>query len=109
MAAEMENGSFGARSVCSTGPILTAFGDAIETRPNDSIDGSQWVIKPMSTYNMSVDYRFDTFADSQARARFGVINFTDARAPLSSNRFGYFSDMHRDYGRAFYFDLRLDF
>ena len=87
----------------------TKLTDAIETRPGVGSDGSQWVIKPMSTYNMSVDYRFDTFADSQARARFGVINFTDARAPLSSNRFGYFSDMHRDYGRAFYFDLRLDF
>jgi hypothetical protein len=38
-----------------------------------------------------------------------VVNFTDARAPLSSNRFGYFSDMHRDFGRSFYLDLRLDF
>jgi iron complex outermembrane receptor protein len=87
----------------------TKLTDAIETRPNDSIDGSQWIIKPMSTYNMSVDYRFNTFADSRARARFGVLNFTDARAPLSSRRFGYFSDMHRDYGRSFYLDLRLDF
>lgn len=83
--------------------------DAIETRPGLGSDGSKWVLEPMSTYNMSVDYRFDTFGGVGARARFGVTNFTDERAPLSSNRFGYFSDMHRDYGRAWYVDLLLDF
>lgn len=87
----------------------TKLTDAIETRPGLGSDGSQWVLKPMSTYNMSVDYRFDTFGDVDARARFGVLNFTDSRGPLSSNRFGYFSDMHRDFGRSWYFDLRLDF
>ncbi|MEJ2129212.1 MAG: TonB-dependent receptor [Woeseiaceae bacterium] len=87
----------------------TKLTDAIETRPGLGSDDSPWIVKPMSTYNMSVDYRFDTFADSRARARFGIINFTDARAPLASKWFGYFSDMHRDYGRAFYLDLRLDF
>ena len=83
--------------------------DAIETRPGLGSDGSQWILDSMSTYNASVDYRFDTFGDSSARLRLGAINFTDARAPLSSQRFGYFSDMHQDLGRSFYLDLRLDF
>ncbi len=87
----------------------TKLSDAIETRAGLGSDGSQWIIKPMATYNMSVDYRFDTFGDVRAKARFGVVNFTDSRAPLSSNRFGYFSDMHRDFGRSWYLDLRLDF
>lgn len=87
----------------------TKLSDAIETRPGLGSDGSQWRLKPMSTYNLSVDYRFDTFGDVSSRLRFGIINFTDSRAPLSSNRFGYFSDMHRDFGRSWYLDLRLDF
>jgi outer membrane receptor protein involved in Fe transport len=87
----------------------TKLTDAIETRVNLGSDGSQWVIKPMATYNMSVDYSFDTFGDVAARARFGVLNFTDSRAPFSSGRFGYFADMHRDFGRSWYLDLRLDF
>jgi outer membrane receptor protein involved in Fe transport len=87
----------------------TKLTDAIETRPGLGSDGSQWVLKPMSTYNMSVDYRFDTFGDVSSRVRVGILNFTDSRAPLSSNRFGYFSDMHRDFGRSWYLDLRLDF
>ena len=87
----------------------TKLSDAIETRPGLGSDGSQWVLKSMSTYNMSADYSFDTFGDVAARVRFGVLNFTDSRGPLSSNRFGYFSDMHRDFGRSWYLDLRLDF
>lgn len=87
----------------------TRVSDAIETRPGLGSDGSQWVLDPMSTYNASVDYRFDSFADSNARIRLGVINFTDARAPLSSSRFGYFSDLHRDLPRSWYLDLRLAF
>lgn len=87
----------------------TKLTDAIETRAGEGSDGSLWVIKPMSTYNMSVDYSFDTFGDVAARARFGIINFTDSRAPLSSGRFAYHADMHRDFGRSWYLDLRLDF
>lgn len=87
----------------------TKLTDAIETRPGVGSDGSPWILKPMSTYNLSVDYRFDTFGDISSRVRFGILNFTDSRAPLSSNRFGYFSDMHRDFGRSWYLDLRLDF
>ena len=87
----------------------TKVSDAIETRPGLGDDGSPWILKPMSTYNLSVDYRFDTFGDVRSRLRLGIVNLTDARAPLSSQRFGYFSDMHRDLPRSWYLDLRLDF
>ena len=87
----------------------TQLSDAIETRPGLGSDGSQWVIESMTTYNMAADYRFVTFGDTDARVRLGITNFTDERAPLSSNRFGYFSDMHTDLGRSYYLDLRLDF
>lgn len=87
----------------------TEVSDAIETRPGLGSDGSQWVLDDHATYNASVDYRFDSFAGSDARIRLGVVNFTDARAPLSSNRFGYFSDLHRDLPRSWYVDLRMDF
>ncbi len=89
-----------------TGTKLT---DAIDTRPGTASDGSVWKIDSMSTYNFSADYRFETFGDTAARVRVGIINFTDARAPFTSGRFGYSSDMHRDWGRSWYMDLRLDF
>ena len=87
----------------------TKLSDAIDTRPGVASDGSQWKIDSMSTYNFSADYSFDTFGDTAARVRVGILNFTDARAPFTSGRFGYSSDMHRDWGRSWYVDLRLDF
>jgi outer membrane receptor protein involved in Fe transport len=72
-------------------------------------DGRQWWLDSMTTYNASVDYRFDTFGDTRARLRFGVVNVTDERAPLADDNFGYNGDMHRDLPRSYYLDLRLDF
>ena len=89
-----------------SGTMIT---DVIETRPGLGSDGSQWVLDDMATYNASVDYRFDAFRDSEARIRLGVVNLTDERAPLASERFGYESDVHRDLPRSWYLDLRLAF
>lgn len=72
-------------------------------------DGSKWVVPSMTTYNASVDYRFDSFGDTQSRLRVGVVNVFDERAPLTDTRFGYFSDVHRDLPRSYYLDLRVDF
>jgi len=72
-------------------------------------DGTKYVLPSMQTYNASVDYRFDSFADSRARVRFGIVNLFDERAPLSSERFSYESDVHRDLPRSYYLDLRFDF
>ena len=74
------------------------------------VDGSRWVLSSMKTYNASVDYRFDTFMDSRARVRFGIVNLSDARAPLADDSFGYNGDIHRDLPRSCYVDLsRWDF
>jgi outer membrane receptor protein involved in Fe transport len=72
-------------------------------------DGTRWILSSMTTFNASLDYRFDTFADSRARLRFGVVNFTNERAPLADDSFGYNGDMHRDMPRSYYVDLRLAF
>jgi outer membrane receptor protein involved in Fe transport len=87
----------------------TQVSDVIETRPGVGSDGSPWVLGSMTTFNGSVDYRFRTFGDTDARVRLGVVNLTDERAPLASERFGYESDIHRDLPRSWYLDLRLDF
>lgn len=69
-------------------------------------DGTLWEIPSHSTFNASVDYRFDMFG-SRSRVRFGIRNLTDERAPLADRYFGYFADAHSDMGRSYYLDLRL--
>jgi outer membrane receptor protein involved in Fe transport len=69
-------------------------------------DGTQWVIPSHSTWNATVDYRFNLWG-SVTRARFGIRNLTDERAPLADRYFGYFSDAHSDLGRAYYLDIRM--
>ena len=71
-------------------------------------DGTKWVLRPMTTYNATLDYRFDV-GSSNVRARLGVNNFTNARAPLADDYFGYLSDAHSDYGRSYYLDVRIGF
>ena len=72
-------------------------------------DGTRYIVPSMTRYNASVDYRFDTFGDSDMRLRFGVVNALNERAPLTDSRFGYFSDMHTDLPRAYYLDLKMYF
>jgi hypothetical protein len=69
-------------------------------------DGTQWVIPSHTTWNASVDYRFDVFR-SDTRVRFGVRNLSNERAPLADRYFGYFSDAHSDLGRSYYLDVRM--
>jgi len=71
-------------------------------------DGTKYVIPSMTTYNMSVDYRF-ALAGTKSRLRLGVNNLTDERAPLADRYFGYFADAHRDYGRSMYLELTVGF
>lgn len=71
-------------------------------------DGSQWIIPSYDYFNVSADYRFEVW-ETESRIRFGVKNITDERAPLADRYFGYFSDAHRDYGRSYYLDFRVDF
>ena len=71
-------------------------------------DGTRWVLPAMTTGNATVDYRFD-LSGVNSRVRLGVNNFTNERAPLADDYFGYMSDVHSDYGRHYYLDLRLSF
>jgi outer membrane receptor protein involved in Fe transport len=67
-----------------------------------------WAIPAMTTYNASIDYSFDV-SDVSSRVRFGINNFTDERAPLADESFGFFDDAHRDWGRYYYLDLKVSF
>ena len=63
-------------------------------------------LEPMTTWNTTFDYRF-RFQGADMRMRLGIRNLTDERAPLADRYFGYMSDVHYDYGRNFYLDLRM--
>jgi iron complex outermembrane receptor protein len=71
-------------------------------------DGVAWVIDSMTTYNTYVDYDFQMW-EADSRFRLGVRNLTDERAPVAEKYFHYWSDAHRDYGRYFYVDLKMQF
>ncbi len=71
-------------------------------------DGMRYVIPSMTTYDATFDYRFEV-SDVGARARLGIKNLTDERAPLADRFFGYFADAHTDLGRYMYLDVRLSF
>ena len=71
-------------------------------------EGQKWVIPSMTTYNTNFPYYADLF-DTETRFRLGINNLTNARAPLADRYFGFFADAHRDYGRYFYVDIRMDF
>ncbi|MFZ9905129.1 MAG: TonB-dependent receptor domain-containing protein [Steroidobacteraceae bacterium] len=71
-------------------------------------DGTRWVLPAMTTGNATIDYRF-ALSGIDTRVRFGINNFTNERAPLADDYFGYLSDVHSDYGRNYYLDLRMSF
>tara|TARA_R110002072_G_scaffold51389_4_gene137935 strand:- start:6624 stop:9578 length:2955 start_codon:yes stop_codon:yes gene_type:complete len=71
-------------------------------------DGREFTIDSMTTYNMNVSYKFTMFKDIASRARLGINNLTDERAPLADDSFGYFADQHRDLGRYYYVDFQFD-
>jgi outer membrane receptor protein involved in Fe transport len=76
----------------------------------DNEDGTQtiYVIPSHDYFNASIDYDFD-IGSSTTRLRFGINNLTDERAPLADRYFGYYSDAHNDYGRSYYFDVKVWF
>ncbi|MCB1647465.1 MAG: TonB-dependent receptor, partial [Pseudomonadales bacterium] len=69
-------------------------------------NGTAFPIDSMTTYNLSVDYKFQ-LAEMDSRIRFGANNVTDERAPIADRYFGYFADQHSDLGRYYYLDLRV--
>ena len=73
-----------------------------------SDDGQVYVIPSMTTANLSV-YKKLTLNGNDARLRLMIRNIADERAPLADGFFGFYSDIHRDEGRHYYLDLRMDF
>ena len=73
-----------------------------------SDDGQVYVIPSMTTANLSVYKKF-TLNGNDARLRLMIRNIADERAPLADGWFGFYSDIHRDEGRHYYLDLRMDF
>ena len=73
-----------------------------------SDDGQVYVIPSMTTANVSV-YKKLTLNGNDARLRLMIRNIADERAPLADGFFGFYSDIHRDEGRHYYLDLRMDF
>ena len=57
---------------------------------------------------MSIYKKFQ-LGGNDARLRLMVRNVADVRAPLADGWFGFYSDIHRDEGRHYYLDLKIDF
>jgi iron complex outermembrane receptor protein len=70
---------------------------------------TRYYVPAMTTLNGTADYTFRWRDSSSLRGRLGVKNMTGERAPLTSDYFSYSSDAHRDLGRYYYLDLRLQF
>ena len=70
--------------------------------------GVPWNIGTMTTTNMSIYKKFQ-LGGNDARLRLMVRNVADVRAPLADGWFGFYSDIHRDEGRHYYLDLKVDF
>jgi iron complex outermembrane receptor protein len=71
-------------------------------------DGRAFKVGSMTTYNLNFAYKFTMFNEIASRARLGINNVTDERAPLADDSFGYFADQHRDLGRYYYLDFQFD-
>lgn len=71
-------------------------------------DGTMWRIDPMTTVNLSVYKKFE-MKGKDARVKLMVKNVADERAPLADGYLGFMSDFHRDLGRNYYLDFRVDF
>lgn len=71
-------------------------------------DGTEYMIDAMTTFNVAASYRFD-LNDIKMKVTLGSTNITDERAPLASDNYGYYSDVHNDYGRSIYLDVKATF
>jgi len=72
------------------------------------VDGTMWKIDAMTTVNLSAYKKFE-LAGNDARVKFVIKNVGDERAPLADGYLGFYSDIHRDLGRNYYLDLRVNF
>jgi len=71
-------------------------------------DGTPYPIDSMTTMNIGVYKKFE-INGNDARLKLMIKNVADERAPLADGYLGFFSDLHRDLGRNYYLDFRVDF
>ena len=71
-------------------------------------DGTEWTLDSMTTFNVTAAYRFD-INDTRFKVTLGSTNITDERAPLADDTYGFNPDVHNDYGRSVYIDVKADF
>ena len=74
---------------------------------NKLTDGTPWKIESMTTMNLGVYKKFEINGNN-ARIKLMIKNIADERAPLADGYLGFFSDMHRDLGRNYYLDFKID-
>jgi len=98
MSASWRKGDWG---VSLRGYRISSFDQILST-------GAVFPIPSMTTYNAMFDYSFDV-GTVDTRVQLGINNFTDERAPLADAPYGFFADAHRDWGRYYYLDVRLNF
>ena len=82
-------------------------GDFVQTRVRAK-DGEYWKIDEYNKVSGYLDYTINKNS-KQTRLRFGINNIFDERAPLSSDIFGYYFDLHDNLGRYYYFDIKYNF
>ncbi len=71
-------------------------------------DGTEYMVDAMTTFGIAASYRFDV-NNARVKITLGSNNVTDERAPLAADTYGYYSDVHNDYGRSLYLDVKASF
>ena len=67
--------------------------------------GEYWTIDSMTTLNLTIGYQFK----NGLRIRGTVTNVEDERAPLADEEYGFWPDVHSDYGRYYRLELYKKF
>ena len=93
-----------AYSVALTGKFIS---DYVQSAVVDS-NSNPFVVDSMRTFNLAASYRFD-WEDARMKVTLGSNNILDEKAPLADDTFGYDPDVHNNYGRSIYLDLRASF
>ncbi|MGB0987652.1 MAG: TonB-dependent receptor domain-containing protein [Pseudoalteromonas spongiae] len=97
------------RDQWSVGTTANYVSDFYDTSITTS-DGEPLPIDSFTTINLYGDYRFkDAGWLSKTRIRVGVRNIADEKPPIADESFGYFSSVHSNRGRYFYFDISKSF
>ena len=93
-----------AYSVALTGKFIS---DYVQSAVVDS-NSNPFIVDSMRTFNLAASYRFD-WEDARMKVTLGSNNILDEEAPLADDTYGYDPDVHNNYGRSIYLDVRASF